>query len=1097
MEGDISMFSLPDPIGKHLDLKILIVLTLGVALVMGAVIGLSVKNQREQIRARMTEYGYELKSLAYAGLKNPMSVGDSASVEKQLFEIRDRLHGTEIVICDFNQQIVFATHADRIHTPVAQFLHNRSAVDALGKLLETGDPALEIPFEEEVDGKKYLITIHSILNENECHHCHGESRKVLGGLLTRHSTESTYATIASLRNRTIGISVIGIGAIVLLIYFMLTRLVTKPVKELAVKAEQLAGGDLTVSVPVRTGDAVGILGNAFNSMVQSIKEQIEFANSMKEAIADPLCIVDLDMVVVYMNEACAQLTGYSREETEGKRTCRDIFRSDICDTNCPVQKCFRDGRHIKGVTTTIVNRKEEKIPIMTSVSSLKDARGKVVGAVEVCKDIRSALEAQRLKYVKKTAEREEEQRKYLEKRAADLLDVLAQASKGNFKVRIETTDQEELMDTIARHTNRMLDSLEKLYHKISSFSKELELEVDRRTMMLRERTLLLEKANRELRELDRLKSSFLANMSHELRTPMNSIIGYTDLLLDRVDGEINEEQEKSLQKVANNSRHLLQLINDILDMSKIESGKIELDPQETDITQLIEATASSFTPAFEIKHLTVEYDFDSGIQPVFVDQDKTRQILNNLLSNAVKFTEKGGITIHARPSAKGITSEGKPKFMEICVEDTGIGIKEQDMDKLFDKFSQIDGSSIRQYEGTGLGLSIARGLVVLHKGAIWVESEFGKGTRMCFTLPVDKDVFVKPSEPKIEPVLAEKLSEYFNKPVETFMKESTFGGKPIHCWEYTHCGQASCLAYDSGEHRCWLIPGTHCKGTSVAGVPEKTEFCKTCEVIEQLVLVKDADKYTIPATAPQDPNRKTVLVIDDNPEVIDLIRKNIGSDYNVIGILNSEEAVDKAIEIRPDIITLDIMMPRRNGWQVLRDLKNTPETMDIPVIVLSIIDEKNIGFSLGAAEYIVKPIDKNILLQKLQSLEKIVRIKKVLIVDHDPAARELIGRVLRQAGCETITVSGSSQAFAAVGSGRPDMIILNLNMPDTGSGFDLIEKVKTNERTKEIPFILITEKDLDEEDVAKLNGGIEAILSKGLLTESDLLNELKDIIGKM
>lgn len=1090
------MGNLFDLIRKHLDLKILIVLTIAVALVMGAVISLSVKNQRAQIRERMTEYGHDLKSLAYAGIKNPMAVGDSATVEKQLLDIRDQLHESEIVICDFNQRIVFATHADRINTMVAQFLHNRTAVDTLDTLLRTGDPAPEIPFEEEVDGKKYLVTIHPILNEEECHHCHGESRKVLGGLLTRHSTDSTYATIASLRNWTIAISIIGIGAIVLLVYFMIARLVTRPVTELAVKAEQLAGGDLTVSVPVRAGDSIGILGNAFNSMVQSIKDQIEFANSLKEAIADPLFIVDLDMVIVYMNEACAQLVGFSREETEGKLTCRQIFQSDICDLNCPVRLCFEDGKHVKGITTTIVTRQGEKIPVMTSASALKDAHGKIVGAVEVCKDIRSVLEAERLQYIQKTAAREEEQRKYLETRAAALLDVLAQASEGNLKVRVVSADHEGVMDKLAQHTNHMLDSLEKLYDKISSFSKELELEVAKRTMMLRERTLLLEKANRELRELDRLKSSFLANMSHELRTPMNSIIGYTDLLLDRVDGEINDEQEKSLQKVANNSKHLLQLINDILDMSKIESGKIELAPQESDITQLIEAAASTFRPAMEKKHLALTFDFSADLQPVFVDADKTRQILNNLLSNAVKFTENGGITVHARPSAMGIKPGEQPIFMEICVADTGIGIKREDMNKLFDKFSQIDVSSIRQYEGTGLGLSIARGLVVLHKGVIWVESEFGSGTRMYFTLPVQKEIFDKPARPTIEPVMAEKLAGYFNKPEETFLREPAYGGKPILCWEYTHCGQTSCPAYESDEHRCWLIPGTHCKGMAVAKFPEKAEFCKACEVIERLVLGEHESKEGV-QTEIGDPARKSVLVIDDNPEVIELIRKNIGSDYNVIGLLNSEEALDKAREIQPDAITLDIMMPRRNGWQVLQDLKNTPETQDIPVIILSIVDEKNIGFSLGATEYIVKPVNKKILLHKLKNLEKIGKIKQVLIVDHDGPTRELISGVLNNTGCETTALADSRQALAVVQSMEPDLIILNPVMPDSGAEFDLIEQVKTDAKTKDIPFILITEKDLDQEVIARLNGGIRAILNKGLMTERDLLAEFKKIIDKM
>lgn len=1096
MAEGIDMNGLIDLIRKHLDLKILIVLTIGVALVMWAVISLSVQNQRVRIRATMTEFGHDLKSLAYAGIKHPMSVGDSALVEKQLLDIRDQLHGTEIVICDFNQRIVFATHADRINTTISQFIHNRDAVENFDKLLQTGDPAFEVPFEEEVDGKKYLITLHGIFNEKECHHCHGETRRVLGGFLTRHSTDATYATMAALRDRTIVISVVGIGAIIALIYLMIARLITKPVTELAAKAELLAAGDFTVSVPVRTEDSIGILGDAFNSMVRSIKDQIEFANSLKAAIADPLFIVDLNMVVTYMNEACARLTGFSKEQTEGKLTCGEIFNSDICDINCPVQQCFENGRQVKGITTTIINRTGKKIPIMTSASALKDARGNVVGAVEVFKDISSVLEAEKLQYIKKTAAREEEQRKYLETRAAVLLGVLAQASEGNLKVRVESVGQEGVMDKLAQHTNHMLDNLEKLYDKISTFSRELELEVAKRTMMLRERTLLLEKANRELRELDRLKSSFLANMSHELRTPMNSIIGYTELLLDRVDGDINEEQEKSLQRVANNSNHLLQLINDILDMSKIESGKIELDPQKVDITQLIEAAASTFKPAFEKKNLTLTFDFSPDLQPVFVDNDKARQILNNLLSNAVKFTDKGGIIIHARPSTVGIKPGEQPLFMEICVEDTGIGIKHEDLDKLFDKFSQIDVSSIRQYEGTGLGLSIARGLVVLHKGIIWVESEFGKGTRMYFTLPVRIELFAKPAKPVLETLMADKLAEYFNKPKGAFLKESTYGGKPLRCWEYTHCGQTSCPAYESDEHRCWLIPGTHCKGTAVAKWPEKAEFCKACEVIEQLVLREDVVSTEVIA-GKQDPVRKSVLAIDDNPEVIELIRKNIGSDYKVIGLLNSEEAVAKALEIQPVAITLDIMMPRKNGWQVLQELKNTPETQDIPVIIISIVDEKNIGFGLGATEYIVKPVNKKILLHKLKNMEKLARIRKVLIVDHDAASRELMNRVLRKVGCEVTAVTDSGKALDLVKSERPDLIILNLIMPDANAGFDLIEQVKTDENTKDIAFILITREQLNGAEIERLSGGIEAIINKGLLTETDLLEELKEIIGKM
>ncbi len=1107
----IDMFSVLAPIKKRLALKILIALTISVALVMGAIISISVKNQREQIKERMTDFDQEMKSLAYAGIKHPMSVGDSASIEKQFFDIRNQLHGTEIVICDFNRQIVFATDTKRINTSVARFTHNPKALAALGELLRYGASSHQVSFEEEQDGKKYLITIHRILNEKECHHCHGVTRKVLGSLLTKRSTNATYAAIASLRNKTIAISILGIGAIIALIYCLLTRLVTRPVSELAVKAKQLAQGNLTVSVPVKSEDSIGILGKSFNTMVASIKEQIEVADSLKKAIADPLFMVDLNMVVTYMNEACALLTGYSREEAENKLTCSEILHSDICKKiNCPVQRTFKEELPVKGIRATIVSKAGEKIPIMTSASALKDAHGRIVGAVEVYKDISDVIEVERLQYIKQMAKREEEQRQYLELRAENLLEILAQASKGNLKVRAASAGEECakcVMDKIADHTNQMLDNLEKLYNKISSFSRELEHEVAKRTMMLRDRTLLLEQANRELRELDRLKSSFLANMSHELRTPMNSIIGYTALLIDRVDGEINEEQDKSLQKVANNAKHLLQLINDILDMSKIESGKIELAPAKTDITALIETTVSTFRPALEEKNLTIAFDFAADLPPVFIDDDKTRQILNNLLSNAVKFTERGGITIHARPSSIGIQPGEQPLFVEICVEDTGIGIKKDDMGKLFDKFSQIDVSTIRQYEGTGLGLSIARGLVVLHKGVIWAESEFGRGTKLIFTLPAQKKVFDKPAEPVLEPVMAKKFAEYFNKPPETFLKEPTYGGKAIRCWEYTHCGQTSCPAYGSKEHRCWLIAGTHCKGIQVAKYPEKAEFCKACEVLEKLVLSENGkpahgnDHQEVPMVNPaakEHPAHKTILVIDDNPEVIELIRKNIGTAYNVIGLVESKKAVDKALEIRPAAITLDIMMPGKDGWQVLQELKGTPATQDIPVIILSIVDDKNRGFSLGAAEYIVKPINKKVLLNKLKNLEKLARIKKVLIVDPDPATRELMAGVLKEAGVELTAVAADSrEAQAALNRTKPDLIIVNLLMPDPESGLDLVTHVKASEKTKNIPFILITEKDLSKKQISKLNGGIQAILNRGLLEKNVLLAELKEIISKM
>jgi signal transduction histidine kinase len=243
----------------------------------------------------------------------------------------------------------------------------------------------------------------------------------------------------------------------------------------------------------------------------------------------------------------------------------------------------------------------------------------------------------------------------------------------------------------------------------------------------------------ELQKLDKLKSSFLANVSHELRTPMTAITGYTDLLLDRVDGPINEEQEKSLKKVDSHSRQLIQLINNILDVSKIESGeKIQLQPKEFNIKLLIESVVSTFEPIIKQKNLNLTVNINENLPPIYADEDRIQQIVINLLSNAIKFTHKGSINIDVKLSVKGIKQGETPLFAEICITDTGIGIKEEDINKIFDKFVQVDSSLNRQYEGTGLGLNIVKKLIEIHGGEIWVMSKYGEGSTFCFTLPLKR-----------------------------------------------------------------------------------------------------------------------------------------------------------------------------------------------------------------------------------------------------------------------------------------------------------------------------------------------------------------------
>lgn len=288
--------------------------------------------------------------------------------------------------------------------------------------------------------------------------------------------------------------------------------------------------------------------------------------------------------------------------------------------------------------------------------------------------------------------------------------------------------------------------INKSYMEITEDKRKLESLVVERTRFIEQ----LEGDKIELHELDKMKSAFLANMSHELRTPMNTIIGYTEVLLDKVDGPVNEEQEKSLKKVKESAKHLLRLIDDVLNISRIESARVKLEIKELNMKHVIESVIHAFEPLIKQKGLVLTLKLNENLHAVYGDEDKIKHILINLLSNAVKFTHRGGITITTRPFEHGIKLGELPQFMEICVEDTGIGIKEDDLNKIFDKFFQIDFTYIRRYEGTGLGLSIAKGLVKLHKGVIWVRSKVGEGSKFCFTLPLKKEILEKHVESIIE-----------------------------------------------------------------------------------------------------------------------------------------------------------------------------------------------------------------------------------------------------------------------------------------------------------------------------------------------------------
>ena len=503
---------------------------------------------------------------------------------------------------------------------------------------------------------------------------------------------------------------------------------------------------------------------------------------------------------------------------------------------------------------------------------------------------------------------------------------------------------------------------------------------------------LSQKAIADMKEIDRVKSQFLANMSHELRTPLNSIIGFSRVIIKGIDGPINDTQKQDLSAIYNSGQHLLSLINDILDLSKIDAGKMELAFSDVNLTDLINSAMSTAVGLVKDKPIKLHTVIPENLPLVHADNTRVRQVLINFMSNAAKFTDEGTITVEAIPQTG---PNGKPEVM-ITVTDTGPGIDAKDQGKLFLPFSQVDDSPTRKTGGTGLGLSICRSLIEMHGGQIGLlRSELNKGSTFFFTLPVSA-----PEEVEEEPQTRVSLSNI-------------------------------------------------------------------------------------------------VLAIDDDPKVINLYERYLKPHgYQVVALTEPKKAVERAKEVQPFAITLDIMMPEKDGWQVMRDLKNDPETRNIPIVVCSILESQEKGFSLGASDYLVKPFLQEDMINSLNRLNLDGQIKDVLVIDDDPDDLRLVKKMLEEGQRYQVTLAqGGKQGWDLIQNSRPDAIILDLFMPDL-NGFLILENLRTNPVLRHIPVIILTGADLTAEQHQQLTDFGQDVLSKGFLREKELLVLLEEALRK-
>jgi signal transduction histidine kinase/CheY-like chemotaxis protein len=512
-----------------------------------------------------------------------------------------------------------------------------------------------------------------------------------------------------------------------------------------------------------------------------------------------------------------------------------------------------------------------------------------------------------------------------------------------------------------------------------------------------ERTAEANSARDEAVQASQSKSQFLANMSHELRTPLNAIIGYSEMLMDDAEDEGVDSFIPDLQKIHGAGKHLLGLINDILDISKIEAGKMDLFLETFELPLVINEIAATIHPLLEKNGNQLVVQCADEVGAMHADLTKVRQILFNLLSNASKFTEQGQITLTVARESK----DDGHGWIVFSVADTGIGMTEEQLGRLFQAFTQADASTTRKYGGTGLGLTISRRFSQMMGGEITVASEEGKGS--VFTVRVPAQVVI--------------------------MEDAEDGNTAQDETALTSSGSAG-----------------------------------------------------------------TVLVVDDDPVTRDLLRRFLGSKgFRVETASNGADGLRLAEEIRPNAITLDVMMGGMDGWAVLTALKQNPELADIPVIMLSIVDEKNLGYALGAADYLTKPIDRKRLAVVIDRYRAGRAKCRVLLVEDDAPTREMMCRTLQKDGLEVVEAENGEMALARVADQRPDLILLDLMMP-VMDGFQFASELRKHPEWQNIPVVVVTAKELTADDRLQLNGYVEKIVQKGAFGRDELLQDVHQFV---
>ena len=801
------------------------------------------------------------------------------------------------------------------------------------------------------------------------------------GFVAKQDLSEVYAPIRTLAWVLLAIFIVS-GAAAYGMSFVLAMVISRPIREMTRVSDKIEEGDLTARNRIETVDELGSLSRSFNRMADSMESQMAIQKGLGGISEAMVAAGDMETFMSNLLKNLADITGshlgvaYLRKEERFE----------------PVFSLGANPELLEPFDPSILEGELGRVLFTKKISHIKDIpedtvfRFRTSSGTALPKEIITAplLMNGEIRGVISLAG--------LYHYSQEVLEILNRALTGihiGFSNAVTAGETRRLAEELIEKNQELQAQAEELQSQAEELQQQSE-ELQQTSDELQEQNTELELQRRQVEEANRLKSEFLSNMSHELRTPLNSVMALSRVLISQASQKLSEEEASYLKVIERNGKNLLVLINDILDLAKIEAGRMDVDLKLFPISSAVETIMERLEPLAEEKGLDLNQKIPADLPQIESDEIRVHQILQNLVGNAVKFTHAGNVTVTAVSDAENIHIE---------IADTGIGIEEKDLPHIFEEFRQVDGSSARTYEGTGLGLTIAYRAARMLGGELRVESVFGKGSKFTLTLPI-------------------KWPE--------------------------------------------IMPGPG----PVAPMPP-------VKIVQ---------------------SRKAVLVVDDDPGVAAMIADYlIREGYGALTATSGKDALELALKHRPFAITLDVIMPDMDGWEVLQRLKENPGTKDIPVIIISVADDKEIGFALGAVGYITKPVNKDRLIAEISRIGG-PAAHTVLIVDDNALERSEMAQIVEQEGLRAVVADGGATCMKLIGKSIPDVLVLDLMMPDM-DGFAVLEKVRSDPATRNLPVIVVTAKELTDKDRKKLTGKVSSILAKSDTTSTALLEEIKQILG--